>query len=236
MTIDPLCEKYYWISPYAYCLDNPINATDPDGMLVQKNEKDGSYTITGNDRYNYYGYLLEIEKGTGSLQNLQESLENASEKDNGNGGQMGSTLDETDIIANAPKKFDQKYGQTEYGGNGQGSESTAEIHGPSINVSMFSFPIGASATSWGEWAYNLAHMLDAMVPGGNSDNDASTKTDPDDIQSYTEYQMYWGEENKDDIKRVGGDTAAEINYRIDKKTRYETKTIKPYIPFRFRKK
>ncbi len=29
--IDPLCEKYYSISPYAYCGNNPVNLTDPDG-------------------------------------------------------------------------------------------------------------------------------------------------------------------------------------------------------------
>ncbi len=34
MSIDPLCEKYYSISPYAYCLNNPINAVDRDGRLV----------------------------------------------------------------------------------------------------------------------------------------------------------------------------------------------------------
>ena len=28
---DPLAEKYYWISPYAYCANNPINAIDPNG-------------------------------------------------------------------------------------------------------------------------------------------------------------------------------------------------------------
>lgn len=30
-TMDPLCEKYYHISPYAYCMGNPVNAVDPDG-------------------------------------------------------------------------------------------------------------------------------------------------------------------------------------------------------------
>ena len=30
-TMDPLCEKYYGISPYVYCGNNPINAFDPDG-------------------------------------------------------------------------------------------------------------------------------------------------------------------------------------------------------------
>lgn len=31
-SMDPLCEKYYNISPYAYCGGNPVNAIDPDGM------------------------------------------------------------------------------------------------------------------------------------------------------------------------------------------------------------
>jgi RHS repeat-associated protein len=31
-TMDPLCEKYYGISPYAYCANNPVNLVDPDGL------------------------------------------------------------------------------------------------------------------------------------------------------------------------------------------------------------
>lgn len=34
ISVDPLCEKYYWISPYAYCLNNPVKFVDPDGKDV----------------------------------------------------------------------------------------------------------------------------------------------------------------------------------------------------------
>lgn len=34
MSVDPLCEKYYWISPYAYCMNNPVKFVDPDGKAV----------------------------------------------------------------------------------------------------------------------------------------------------------------------------------------------------------
>jgi RHS repeat-associated protein len=40
-TVDPLAEKYYSISPYAYCFNNPLKYLDPDG-------KDGTIAIKGN--------------------------------------------------------------------------------------------------------------------------------------------------------------------------------------------
>jgi RHS repeat-associated protein len=32
--VDPLCEKYYGVSPYAYCLGNPVRYIDPDGREI----------------------------------------------------------------------------------------------------------------------------------------------------------------------------------------------------------
>ena len=47
--MDPLCEKYYSISPYAYCANNPVNAFDPDGKQpVKKVQSDGTIKISWN--------------------------------------------------------------------------------------------------------------------------------------------------------------------------------------------
>lgn len=46
-TPDPLAEKYYSISPYAYCGNNPVNAVDPDGMDWYK-DKDNAYQYNPN--------------------------------------------------------------------------------------------------------------------------------------------------------------------------------------------
>lgn len=34
-SVDPLCEKYYNLSPYLCCLGDPINKFDPDGKKVR---------------------------------------------------------------------------------------------------------------------------------------------------------------------------------------------------------
>ncbi len=51
MSVDPHCERYYWISPYAYCFNNPVNVIDPDG-------RDGIY-IT------YPDYMVDTETKLG---------------------------------------------------------------------------------------------------------------------------------------------------------------------------
>lgn len=33
-TMDPQAEKYYHLSPYAYCAGDPVNLVDPDGRKI----------------------------------------------------------------------------------------------------------------------------------------------------------------------------------------------------------
>jgi len=46
-TMDPLCEKYYSISPYAYCSCDPINRVDQDGMVEWKLVGKGAIATIG---------------------------------------------------------------------------------------------------------------------------------------------------------------------------------------------
>ena len=42
MSIDPHCEKYYSITPYAYCFNNPVRFIDPDGRDVWELQPNGT--------------------------------------------------------------------------------------------------------------------------------------------------------------------------------------------------
>ncbi len=54
-TLDPLAEKYYSISSYAYCGNNPIMRIDPDGMDWYRNDETGAtFWQKGNDNFVNY--------------------------------------------------------------------------------------------------------------------------------------------------------------------------------------
>ena len=67
--MDPMCEKTYGMSPYAYCNGNPINLIDPDGQIVD----DIYYNEDGNELYrvkkdgpdNYY--VIKTTKKTNEI-------------------------------------------------------------------------------------------------------------------------------------------------------------------------
>ncbi len=59
ISIDPLCEKYYSISPYAYCTNNPVNAIDLRGdtiaYAINSTTINPDGTVSINSNTFYYG-------------------------------------------------------------------------------------------------------------------------------------------------------------------------------------
>lgn len=53
MTMDPMAEKYYNVSPYAYCNNNPINYYDPTGTQIEQPQKEREKAE--GEGYTYYG-------------------------------------------------------------------------------------------------------------------------------------------------------------------------------------
>ena len=50
-SIDPLCEKYYHINPYVYCMGNPVIFIDPDGRSYSEFDENGNYLRTIKDNW-----------------------------------------------------------------------------------------------------------------------------------------------------------------------------------------
>lgn len=67
-SVDPLAEKYYSISPYAYCAGNPVNRIDPNGMEMEGwGLSDSKWTYSKDvtkDNYKDLGFSKFVECGS----------------------------------------------------------------------------------------------------------------------------------------------------------------------------
>ena len=92
MTMDPLCEKYYSISPYAYCNNNPVKYIDPDGREIeihyQENGKGKVFIFTGEnaDRAPKNTFVQNVitaynyNKKNGGGENLQKAAKDTKQR------------------------------------------------------------------------------------------------------------------------------------------------------------
>ena len=64
-SIDPLCEKYYHLSPYVFCAANPIRYTDPTGMDIYSLNQDGTFVLTTETDDNFDTIVAESGKSIG---------------------------------------------------------------------------------------------------------------------------------------------------------------------------
>lgn len=89
-TMDPLCEKYYDCSPYAYCMNNPMRFIDPTGKDVWELKPDGTVTwIEESEKHTMYALNKDGERTgafiTISNRNIFDQLTEIRSKDDYNG-------------------------------------------------------------------------------------------------------------------------------------------------------
>jgi RHS repeat-associated protein len=68
-TMDPLAEKYYSVSPYAYCLNNPLRFTDPTGMDPEDEKK-----------FSFFDWLKGLFTINIDTQNIEKSKQEQEQK------------------------------------------------------------------------------------------------------------------------------------------------------------
>ena len=71
--VDPLAEKYYGVSPYAYCANNPVIFVDPDGRKFDFSK------MTKGEYQSYLGQINPLRKASPLFNTMYSSLENSEE-------------------------------------------------------------------------------------------------------------------------------------------------------------
>lgn len=104
ISIDPHAERYYSISPYAYCNNNPVNCIDPDGRdWYRQNETGNYYWQEGHDELDGYtniGSSVSVQLGKNSYFNAYQNA----------GVMANQAVDAIDLISSSAKLQNQFLG------------------------------------------------------------------------------------------------------------------------------
>ena len=162
LSVDPMFEKYIGMSPYNYCLNNPVKLIDPDGNATYGMEsEDGtvSYVITEN-KVDKNGNVCNPEVYTneyGQYRLIDDSYSAQTED-----GQWKQVPKE--------KKYDQEGGYFLFGSGTNMSEYTAKHVYNSIDMSTFPGAAGGpslpnAGNSAGRLINMFAHLFKSLYNG-----------------------------------------------------------------------
>ena len=168
-TIDPMCEKYYGISPYAYCAGNPVNLVDLDGERIYM-----LFYTTGNDRGD------EMFKSAAETRKIDIENSKGFNKDNdivimSPISDLGTLCDEVSKIVNT---YSDQYGKTaEFS-----MWSHSALDGPRGSTETSQYQIYRNQMSlegWGRINFNWDEKASANFFGcrsGSAENGTSFST------------------------------------------------------------
>lgn len=131
-TVDPLAEKYYSISPYAYCAGNPIKYIDPDGREVVISGVLSNEALNQLKERTKDIMTLKMNEETGKLSyTVNEGMELK-----GDAKQMAGMIDNNSITVNlaTTDKKETSTGNLMVGGAFMGNTVTKDAAGSTVVV------------------------------------------------------------------------------------------------------
>jgi hypothetical protein len=185
LTIDPNAEDYPSTSPYAYCLNNPINLIDPDGRSVYML----LYTVgNGTEDDNMFRAAAETRmKDIMSSKGYNPKLDIVIMKGISDLGKI------SDIVSNIVSTYSEQYGATaEFG-----LWSHSGLDGPIGTVPTSNNPletIQMNMQGWGNidfnWENNASAYFYGCRSGVSSNGYSSFTTDLSALQNFHNVNVY----------------------------------------------
>jgi RHS repeat-associated protein len=191
-TMDPLAEKYYSVSPYAYCANNPVNNIDPDGKdyIMTIDLETMTITISGT----YYASTQDL----GSAQQAANAWNDQSgsfsyQTSNGNAFNVNFDITVSEVQTDASMKFGQKETAVRSATDGDTSgAANAYIVAPDINVpknlngttqdGKYVY-VRDSRSSTETGAHEMGHSLGLVHGGSGLMNPSSSDRSNNDVKA-----------------------------------------------------
>ncbi len=189
MSIDPLCEKYYWISPYVYCANNPLKYVDLRG---------DSLTIAGKQSEDAMNQLQaragnSITLSMGDNGNISYTINNDKNgkpmKLKGDAKRLAAVIDHTSINVNVTTRESSKTstGNLFIGGAFMGNTVTngSVAASQEVNPSVF----GRAEAVTGKPGQLMMHEVTEAFEGAKISQKAgvgvgpATQADADNLES-----------------------------------------------------
>ena len=191
-TMDPLAEKYYSISPYAYCAGNPVMYTDPTGMWIEYRDDSGSYRYEKDKwmKYNTEGkYAVEYTPFTPESGSFMEGVLQALNTLNQN--YTGNQI--LNFFAN-----DENTATIRKSGPNENFENAADVENSATGAIYLSEKLEGSdipteygiqkSPFWLDLGHELAHRQDVLVNGSKQASKVWLK--PGDGDPFTNSEKY----------------------------------------------
>ena len=179
-TMDPMCEKYYSVSPYTYCVNNPMKYIDPDGRApgdpfrtIQAAAKDWGFYYNGASVLRGKEFASTIYRTTiGGKMVYTYSDANIGETDKAMRSQAPNG-EAPDAIIHSHGKYEQGYLNNEFSNKDKWNSYNLKVDGyvATPDGSLKKYDPNTAKTT----------VVSTELPSDPKDPDRKNKNDPTDL-------------------------------------------------------